>query len=348
MIEVAIVGGSGYTGVELIRILTGHPEVIIRAVTSRQMEGQKVTRVFPSLAGQLNGLDDLVFEAPDPEKLLGRAEFFFTAVPHRTAMEIVPALLAGGKVADLSADFRYNDPAIYQEWYEPHKAPELLAESVYGLPELHRAEIKAARLVGVPGCYPTSVILPLAPLLKNRIIETAGIIADSKSGVTGAGRGLSLTTHFCEANDAVMAYKITGHRHTSEIEQELGLTAGEPITITFTPHLAPLSRGILSTVYGRLITRKTARDIHALFMDFYGREKFIRVRPLGEQPSTLDVRGTNFCDLSVFVDERTGMVKIISVIDNLTRGASGQAVCDMNIMLNLPEETGLKGLGLRP
>jgi len=348
MLDVAIVGGSGYLGLELLRILAVHPEVKVKAVTSREMEGRKLVRVFPSLAGQLNGLDDLVFVAPDPDKLVDQAEFFFTAVPHRTAMEIVPSLLAGGKVADLSADFRYNDPAVYEEWYEPHQAPELLADSVYGLPELYRDKIKSASLVGVPGCYPTSIILALAPLVKSGIVETKGLVADSKSGVSGAGRGLSLATHFCEANDAVAAYKVTGHRHTSEIEQELGLMAGEPIVISFTPHLVPMSRGILSTIYARLKDKKTAQEVQAIFTDFYGSEKFIRVRPLGESPSTLEVRGTNFCDLAVFVDERTGMVKVLSAIDNLTRGGAGQAVCNMNLMQGLAEETGLMSLGLRP
>ena len=349
MIQVAIVGGSGYTGLELLRILSGHPKVEVTALTSRQLAGQRLVKVFPALAGRVGGLDDLTFEDPDPARLRERASFFFAAVPHRTAMEMVPGLLSGGKVVDLSADFRFNDPATYGAWYENHLAPELLAEAVYGLPELHRDRIRGARLVGNPGCYPTSVILAAAPLLKHGLIDPDGLIADSKSGVSGAGRGLSLTSQFCEINDGLMAYKVTGHRHTPEIEQEISLLAGRSVLISFTPHLVPMSRGILSTVYAPLKDKSlTAREVHAAVVDFYREEQFVRVRELGDLPHTLDVRGTNFCDLGVFVDERTGRVKMVSVIDNLTRGASGQAVCNMNLMLGLPEETGLTGLGLRP
>lgn len=349
MVKVAVVGASGYTGLELLRLLAGHGGVQVVAATSRQTAGQKVGEVFPALAGSPGGLAELVFEAPEVQSLTRRAEFFFTAVPHRTAMEIVPALLqAGGKVVDLSADFRFNDPAVYGEWYEPHLAPELLAESVYGLPELHREKIRTARLVGNPGCYPTSVILAAAPLLAAGLIEAEGLIADAKSGVSGAGRGTGLTTQFCEINDGLMAYQVTGHRHTPEIEQELSALAGQAVRVTFTPHLVPLSRGILSTLYAALRGPAGAAEVQAACADFYQKEKFVRVRPPGALPHTLDVRGTHFCDLGVFVDERTGRVKVISVIDNLTRGASGLAVANMNLMLGLPEETGLLALGLRP
>ncbi len=349
MVKVAIVGASGYTGLELLRLLAVHPEVEVTAVTSRQLAGQKVTTVFPALAGRLGKLDEQVFVSPQAETLVGKADFFFTAVPHRTAMEIVPQLLAGGgKVVDLSADFRFNEPSVYEQWYERHHAPDLLSESVYGLPELHRDEIKTARLVGNPGCYPTSIILALAPLLKNRLIEPESIIADSKSGVSGAGRGLNMTSQFCEIDDGVMAYKVTGHRHTPEIEQEISLLAERPVVISFTPHLVPLSRGILSTVYAALVNDLAGEELSDVFTDFYKDEVFVRVRKSGELPHTLDVRGTNFCDLGVFVDHRTRRVKVVSAIDNLTRGASGQAICNMNLMLGLAEETGLIELGLRP
>ena len=349
MKKVAIVGASGYTGIELLRILSIHPEADVVMVTSRQMAGQKVTEVFPSLAGRLGGLDALVFENPDPEALTARAEFFFTAVPHKAAMDIVPSLLSkGGSVVDLSADFRFNDPAVYEEWYLPHTAPDLLADAVYGLPELYRSQIRGARLVGNPGCYPTSVILALAPLLGKGLVSSDGIVVDSKSGVSGAGRGTSMTSQFCEIDDSLMAYKVTGHRHTPEIEQELSALAGKTVALTFTPHLVPLSRGILSTVYTARTGNQSAEDLVSVFADFYKDEKFVRVRQAGDLPHTLDVRGSNFCDLGVFVDERTRMVKVVSVIDNLTRGASGQAVCNMNIMMGLPEETGLMGPGLRP
>ena len=349
MVRAVIVGGSGYTGLELLRLLAGHPEVEVVAVTSRQFAGQRVVELFPALAGAGRGLDELVFETPDPPGLIGRADMFFTAVPHRTAMEVAPDLLTGGgRVLDLSADFRFHDQRVYQEWYEPHLAPDLLGQAVYGLPELHRERIRSARLVGNPGCYPTSVILALAPLIKNGLIEPGGIIADSKSGVSGAGRGSNLTTQFCEINDGFMAYKVTGHRHTPEMEQEISRLAGRPVRISFTPHLAPFSRGILSAVYAPLKEGVGAGQVQEAVEDFYRDERFVRVKAAGTAPHTLDVRGTNFCDLGAFVDERTGLVKMISVIDNLTRGASGQAVCNMNLMWGWPEETGLTGLGLRP
>ncbi|MFH1090800.1 MAG: N-acetyl-gamma-glutamyl-phosphate reductase [Pseudomonadota bacterium] len=349
MVQAAVVGGSGYTGLELLRLLAQHPVIKIAAVTSRELAGQKVTRFFPALSGAPGGLDRLIFEEPDPQGLTLRAEVFFTAVPHQAAMDIVPGLLeGGGRVVDLSADFRFQDPEVYGQWYEPHRAPGLLAEAVYGLPELHREKIRKARLVGNPGCYPISVILAMAPLLKRGLIDPDSIIADSKSGVSGAGRGASLTTSFCEVGEGLLAYKVTGHRHTPEIEQELSLLAGRDLKISFTPHLVPLSRGILSTVYANLNQAGRQEDLHRVFSSFYQEEMFVRVRDRGDQPHTLDVRGTNFCDLGVFPDERTGRVKVVSVIDNLCRGASGQAVCNMNLMLGLPEETGLTGLGLRP
>ncbi|MEW6265208.1 MAG: N-acetyl-gamma-glutamyl-phosphate reductase [Thermodesulfobacteriota bacterium] len=349
MVKVAIFGSSGYTGLELLRLLAVHPRAEIIAVTSRDLAGRKVAEAFPALSGRTGGLDGLTFEAPKLDLLTGRAEFFFTAVPHKTAMEMVPDLLAqGGRVVDLSADFRFRDPAVYAEWYEPHLAPRLLSETVYGLPELHRDEIRSARLVGNPGCYPTSVILAAAPLLKNDLVDADKIIADSKTGVSGAGRGANLTTQFCEVNDGFTAYKVVGHRHTPEMEQELSLLAGRTIRISFTPHLAPMSRGILTTLYAPLRQNLKTPEVREIFAQFYGRDVFVRVRPAGDQPHTLDVRGTNYCDLGVFVDERTGWVKVVSVIDNLTRGASGQAVANMNLMLGLAEETGLAALGLRP
>lgn len=349
MVQAAIIGGSGYTGLDLLRLLASHPEVEVTAVTSRQMAGQRVTDVFPALGGRPGGLDDLVFEKPDPAVLAKSAEFFFTAVPHQTAMEVVPDLLAGGgRVVDLSADFRFNDAGVYEAWYVPHLARDLLPEAVYGLPELYRKEIKAARLVGNPGCYPTSVILAAAPLIKKGLIDPGSIIADSKSGVSGAGRGVSMTSQFCEINDGLMAYKVTGHRHTPEMEQELSLLAGHPVKIGFTPHLVPLSRGILSTVYAPMKGEYTTGDLAEAVTDFYRDEIFVRVKKPGDPPHTLDVRGTNFCDLGVFADTRTKRVIMVSVIDNLTRGASGQAVCNMNLMLGLAEETGLTALGLRP
>jgi N-acetyl-gamma-glutamyl-phosphate reductase len=349
MKQAAIVGGSGYTGLELMRLLAGHGGVEITALTSRQHQGQRVADVFPALAGRAGGLEDLSFEAPDPDRLAERAEYAFTAVPHRAAMEMVPGLLDRGlKVIDLSADFRFSDPEVYGQWYQPHQAPELLREAAYGLPELHRARIETSRLVGNPGCYPTSVILAAAPLLAAGLIDPDGIIADSKSGVSGAGRGLNLTSQFCEINDGLTAYKVVGHRHTPEMEQELGILAGRPLKISFTPHLVPMSRGILSTVYAPLAEGVGPDRVHTAATGFYRDAPMVRVVPRGAQPHTLDVRGTNFCDLGYFVDQRVGRVKAVAVIDNLTRGASGQAVANFNLMAGLPETTGLTGLGLRP
>lgn len=349
MTKISIVGASGYTGQELLRLLAGHPGVEIAAVTSREFAGRRVVDVFPSLGKGPGGMDELVFEQPDALRLTAAAGFFFTAVPHRTAMEIVPQLLkGGGRVVDLSADFRYTDPAVYAAAYEPHLAPDLLKETVYGLPELHRDHIRTARLVGNPGCYPTSVILPAAPLLENGLIDPDTIIADSKSGVSGAGRGASMTTSFCEVDGGLSAYKIVGHRHTSEMEQEISLLAGRPVAISFTPHLLPFSRGILTTLYATLLRDVSSLDLYKTFIAFYGEERFMRVRRPEEEPHTLDVRGTNFCDLVALADQRARRVKVVSVIDNLTRGASGQAVCCMNLMLGLAEDTGLAGLGLRP
>jgi N-acetyl-gamma-glutamyl-phosphate reductase len=349
MTRAAVVGASGYTGLELLRLLSGHPDVEVTAVTSRSLAGQKIADVFPALAGPLNRVSGLHFEDPDPEELIKRADFFFTAVPHKAAMSIAPRLLAGGgRLVDLSADFRFNDPDVYAAWYEPHAEPALLAKTVYGLPELHRDRIAAAFLVGNPGCYPTSVILAMAPLLSAGIVDADQLIVDSKSGVSGAGRGASLTTSFCEINDGIMAYKVVGHRHTPEIEQELSRLAGRPVMVGFTPHLVPFSRGILTTAYAPLTADQTGDDLTDLARAFYQKAPFVRVRDQGALPHTLDVRGTNYCDLSYFVDQRTRRVKVVSVIDNLTRGASGQAVCNMNLMLGLPEETGLTACGLRP
>lgn len=344
MICVAIAGASGYTGVELIRILSQHPQVELKAITSRGQAGQRVDKYYPSLRRHC----ELIFEEPDPDSLAQRVDLVFTALPHQAAMDFVPEVLQRGlKVVDLSADYRFRDPNIYENWYQPHKTPELLSRAVYGLPELHRREIHSANLVGNPGCYPTSVILALAPLLFGKLIHAQSIIADSKSGVTGAGRGASLTTHFCEINEGFKAYKVTEHRHTPEIEQELSGVAGESVTITFTPHLVPMSRGILSSVYANLKNGISESQVSEAFQSFYLDAPFVRLCGR-EVPSTLQVRGSNYCDLGWRVDERTRRVIIISVIDNLTRGASGQAVCNMNLMYGLPEGLGLNTAPWQP
>jgi N-acetyl-gamma-glutamyl-phosphate reductase len=337
--KVAIIGGSGYTGLELMRLLARHPGVELTAVTSREFEGKPVSAVFPALAG----ICSLNFSWPDPAKLADAAELFFVALPHKTAMAVIPTLLlAGAKVVDLSADFRFRDKNLYEEWYQEHTSPELLREAVYGLPELYREAIKHARLVGNPGCYPTSVILGLASLLANGLIEPQSIIADCKSGASGAGRGVSLATLYCEVNDGFRAYKVAEHRHTPEMEQELSLLAGEPLTITFTPHLVPMSRGILATLYATPKRLLEDTELQAVYQNFYQNEPFVRVCPAGVLPNTSAVRGSNYCDLAVRLDRRARRYIAIAAIDNLTRGASGQAVCNMNLMLGFPETQGIE------
>lgn len=351
MLKVAIVGASGYTGVELIRLLSSHPEVEIAAVTSEQSAGKSIAMVFPSLSGVF----EKSLEQISIEGIAQNADLIFTALPHQKAMDYVPKFLdLGKKVIDLSADFRIKDATTYGAWYEEHKAPELLKEAVYGLPELHREEIKNARLVANPGCYPTSAILALAPLLKKGFIDPATIVIDSKSGVSGAGRTATQDTHFPEANEGFKAYKVAEHRHTPEIEQELSLLAGSQITVSFTPHLLPVNRGILSTIYASLSSRQSAvgsldeNGVVDLYREFYKNERFVRVYPKGAFPNINNVRGSNFCDMGIKLDKRTNRVVIVSAIDNLTKGASGQAVQNMNIMYGFPEDTALKGLPLFP
>ena len=338
MIKVAIHGASGYTGFELIRLLLKHPEVELVTLTSRKFAGIPISEVFPAL----RGVCSLVCEDFSENEVGKKADLVFAALPHQASMNAVPSLLnSGAKVIDLSADFRFRDEKIYSEWYQHHSAPELLNEAVYGLPEIYRDKIKKARLVGNPGCYPTSVILAMAPLVKAGIVELESIIADSKSGVSGAGRGLSLTTHFCEVNEGFKAYKVAEHRHTPEMEQELSALAGKPIKISFTPHLVPMTRGILSTVYANLNPGVSAYTVTDVFKEFYEDAPFVRVLGDGVLPNTLYVRGTNFCDIGWKIDNRVNRIVVVSAIDNLTRGASGQAVCNMNLMFGLDETTGL-------
>lgn len=347
--KIGLIGASGYTGQELLRLLASHPEAQVTVVTSRQDKGRALTELFPSLLG-LGRYDRLILTDPADQALATKAELFFTAVPHGAAMDIVPGLLRdGAKVIDLSADFRMRSQAVYEAWYQEHRAANLLDEAVYGLPELYAHQIKQARLTANPGCYATSVILGLAPLVKAGLLAAAPIIADAKSGVTGAGRGASLNTSFCEVSDSFKAYKITGHRHTPEIEQELSFLAGAPATVSFTPHLLPLNRGILTTIYVRPLNEATDwATLNEVYQDFYRSAPFIRLRPEGFEPQTSDVRGSNFCDLAWFKDQRAGLLKIVAVLDNLCRGASGQAVANFNLMSGLPETLGLSQFGLRP
>ncbi len=344
MLRVGIAGASGYTGFELLRILRAHPEVVVSTITSRQQKGVRLDDYYPAF----KHCYDLVFEDTDPGKLAASCDLVFAAMPHQASMEIIPDLLGRGmKVVDLSADYRLKDPEVYGKWYSEHKTPELLSQAVYGLPELYREKIRTARLVANPGCYPTSVILALAPLLSRSLVDPASIIADSKSGASGAGRGVAQGLLFCEVNEGFKAYKVGEHRHTPEIEQELSLLAGVEITVSFTPHLVPMTRGILSTVYSNLLPGVERADIDRAFADFYKGELFVRLG--GDNlPHTLQVRGSNYCDLGWKVDPRTRRCIVVSAIDNLTRGASGQAVCNMNIMSGLPAQTGLEEAPWQP
>ena len=346
MLKVAVVGASGYTGVELVRILHAHPEAAVTCVTSEQSAGKRLSDVFPAVRGRY----DVVLENLEPVRIAEKADLIFTALPHKAAMEVVPTFLALGKqVIDLSADYRLHDARVYGEWYEPHMNPELLERAVYGLPEIRREEIAGADLVANPGCYPTSIILGLAPLLKAGLIDPASIIADSKSGVSGAGRSAKVDNLYCEVNDGFKAYGVGGvHRHIPEIEQELSLLAGVGVTISFTPHLVPMDRGILSTVYAMPSSSVTASQLLEMYNDHYDGEAFVRVLPVGQFPSTAHVRGSNFCDIGVTVDPRSGRIIVVSAIDNLVKGASGQAVQNLNIISGLPENMGLELIPLYP
>jgi N-acetyl-gamma-glutamyl-phosphate reductase len=346
MLKVAVVGASGYTGIELVRLLHTHPEAAVTVVTSEQSAGKRLSDVFPSVRGRC----DLVLENLEPVRIAERADLVFTALPHKAAMEVVPTFLElGAKVVDLSADYRLKDAGEYEQWYEPHLNPHLLARAVYGLPELWREEIGPADLVANPGCYPTSVMLGLAPLLAEGLVVPDSIVADSKSGVSGAGRAAKVESLYCEVNDGFKAYGVGGvHRHLPEIEQGLSRLAGDRVTVTFTPHLVPMDRGILSTVYATPRRQVTSAELLELYGSYYDGEAFVRVLPEGQFPSTLHVRGSNFCDLGVTVDRRSGRVIVVAAIDNLVKGAAGQAVQNMNILGGLPENMGLELLPVYP
>ncbi len=345
-LNIAVVGSSGYTGGELFRILLHHPFARVTAVTSERSAGRPITEIFPHLAG----LTDLVCEPLDPEKIAAKADFVFLALPHVTAQEAAARFHSlGVKTVDLSADYRLDDPRLYEKWYEHcHQYPELLGTAVYGLPELHRERIRKASLVANPGCYPTGALLGLAPVVAKEMVDRGTIVIDSKSGVTGAGRSPALPYHFPEANEGFMAYKVGTHRHTPEIEQELSRLAGTRVTVSFTPHLVPMNRGILTTLYARLAVGADTAALHALYEEYYRGEPFVRVLPVGRFPNVANVRGANFCDIGVYADARTGRAVVVTAIDNLVKGASGQAVQNMNIMTGYEETAGLRFAGLFP
>ncbi len=346
MLKVFICGGSGYTGSELLRILALHDEVEIVGVTSEKSAGMKVSELFPAFFIY----NELKFESLNIEAIKNRADVYFLALPHGKSQQVAKELLdSGKKVIDLSADFRIKDVRIYEQWYKTqHMFPELLKEAVYGLPEIYREKIKKARLIANPGCYPTSVILPLYPFLKNKLIDPCSIIVDSCSGVSGAGRKAEISLSYCEINEDFRAYNIAKHRHTPEIEQELGFAFDSSITIDFTTHLLPLNRGILSTIYASINKDLSTAEAIEILKKHYQNEPFIQIMPEGDFPSIKHVKGTNYCYIGAVTNPRTKRLILISAIDNLVKGASGQAVQNMNIMFQMEETKALRSLALSP
>ena len=351
MVKVGIVGGTGYTGVELLRILVNHPEAEVVAITSRAEEGVRVDSLYPNL----RGFTDIAFSKPDVD-VLANCDVVFFATPHNVAMNMMPQLLDKGiRVVDLSADFRIRDAELWSQWYgEPHACPDLLSQAVYGLPELNRKKIQSAQLVACPGCYPTSVQLGFLPLVENGLIDNSRLIANAASGVSGAGRQAKVDNLLSEVSDSFKAYGIPGHRHLPEIEQGLSDAiksdaGGSNIQLTFTPHLAPMVRGMHSTLYAELLEgSQSLESIQALFEQRYANEPFVDVLPQGSHPQTRTVKGANVCRLAVHKPQGRNTVVILSVIDNLVKGASGQAVQNMNIMLGLEETAGLNIVALTP
>ena len=342
-IKAAIVGASGYSGEELVRLLLAHPHVELTAVTSRQYAGQTLAQIFPKFAHQPRA-KALHFTEPKPELLAKQAQVVFLALPHGVAAEFaVPLLRLGCQVIDLSADFRLRSTAVYKEFYgHEHPAPDLLGEAVYGLPEIYRSDIKRSNLVASPGCYPTSILLPLIPLLRAGLIQPQGIIADSLSGVSGAGRKAELDYLFVECNESVRPYGLPKHRHLSEIEQELSLAAKEPVVLQFTPHLIPVNRGILTTLYATPSDPKPQlASFDQAYEAAYSQEPFVRLLEGKALPDTKNVVGTNVIEIAWRLDPRTGRLIVLSAEDNLVKGASGQAVQSMNILCGFPETAGL-------
>ena len=343
MIKIGIIGGTGYTGVELLRLLAAHPQADLRVITSRGEAGKKVAALFSNLRGHV----DLAFSEPDPKTLAG-CDVVFSATPNGVAMTHARELMkAGVKFIDLAADFRLKDAAMWEKWYgTPHACPELLSEAVYGLPEVNREKIKKARLVANPGCYPTAVQLGFLPLLENHLVDAQHLVADAKSGVSGAGRKSEVQMLFSETADSMKAYGVAGHRHWPEIRQGLAEACRKPVGLTFVPHLTPMIRGIHATLYARLAGPET--DLQALYEKRYVNEPFVDVMPHGSHPETRSVRASNICRIAVHRPRGGGTVVILSVIDNLVKGAAGQAVQNMNIMFGLDERTGLRQAGVLP
>ena len=343
-VKIGIIGATGYVGAELARLLCGHDRFEIGCLASQSFEGKPFSSVYPAFRGVL----DLPCSGLDLDEIAEKCDIVVTALPHGVSSETVPKLLDRGlRVLDHSGDFRYRDVTAYESAYRlVHPAPKLLAEAVYGLPELYRERIAEARLVANPGCYPTCSILALAPALRAKAISSDRLIIDAVSGVSGAGRKSELPFSYCETDESFRAYSVTGHRHTSEIEQELSSLASSPVVVSFTPHLAPMKRGMLATIYADLAPGVTADDIHGLYSVFYENEPFVRVLPAGACPDTRNVAGTNMADVAVFADKRTGRAVLLSAIDNLGKGASAQALQALNLMAGFPETLGLVRPGM--
>ena len=336
-IQAGILGATGYAGVELARLLLRHPAAKLAAVGSISFEGQKLYDVYPSL----RGLCEL--ECEDAGAVIAGSDVVFAALPHGLSQDTAAECVkAGKKFIDLGADFRLDDPAEYEKWYGcEYQYPALHKQAVYGLPELFREEIRGKSVVGNPGCYPTSIALGLAPALRAGLVEPQGIVIDSKSGVTGSGRKTTQGTHYPECNEAFSAYKVAAHRHTPEIEQTLSKAAGEKATVTFVPHLLPVNRGILSTIYARFKPGATLGAARAVYEETYRNERFVRVLPQGTGVDIRSVKCSNYCDIQLYADEHTGLLIVTSVIDNMVKGAAGQAIQNMNLLFGLPEETGI-------
>ena len=338
MIRTGILGATGYAGAELVRILAGHPDVTLEILTSSQYVGVPFDKVYPSMTGSV----DIVCTEFELEEVCNKTDVIFISLPHKLSMQIVPDILKKGKrVIDLSADFRFKNHFTYESAYQEHSAKELLQEAVYGLCELYADSIRQARLIGNPGCYPTSALLPLIPLIREGLVDADTVIVDSKSGASGAGRSLSLKTHFCEVAESFKAYNVGRHRHAPEMEEILSAESGKPVCITFVPHLIPMSRGMLSTIYATTTSDLSSAMVQKCFSDYYGDKQFIRLRDDGQPPDTLHVRGTNYCDIGFKVDQHNHRIILMSAIDNLVKGAAGQAVQNMNIMMDLKETAGL-------
>ncbi len=345
-VKVSIVGASGYGGGELARLLTGHPEAEIVHLTADSHQGEAMSELYPNL----RTFTDAVTEPVDLARIADDSDVVFLALPPGKSMAAVPALLASTRVVDLGPDFRFKDPHVFEQWYKmSHTCPELFANAAYGLTEFHRGEIRRAKITGNPGCYPTAALLAMMPLVQSGKVGTAGVIIDAKSGVSGAGRGASMGTHFAEVNENVKPYNVAEHRHIPEIEQELAQTVGHEVPVTFTPHLVPMTRGILATVYLPLTGwgSLTSDEATAILQEAYAGEPFVRVLTSG-LPQTKATHGSNFCDVAVRVDRHNKMAIAMGALDNLVKGAAGQAIQNMNVMLGFQEELGLRVPGLYP